>query len=181
MFELGYTLGPGPNVGGHQVRPEKWSPVAGALRLWLLLAAMSPTGASGRARGGDGRPADDRASSWISTAERRDVVETFRSPPPCRVRCRLQRGGGGCRSRACGRGADCGSCACEAGSVLSACRPNQLTSPAGRPFGASLSMFVLLWLATCFSIVREALHLLSVCTEGADGTQNRVSNAYMRP
>jgi len=65
--------------------------------------------------------------------------------------------------------------------MLSACRPNQLTSPAGRPFGASVSMFVLLWLARCFSSVREALHLHSACTERAGGTEKRVSTAYMRP
>ena len=42
-------------------------------------------------------------------------------------------------------------------------------------------MFVLLWLARCFSSVREALHLHSACTERAGGTEKRVSTAYMRP
>ena len=54
----------------------------------------------------------------------------------------------------------------------------QLISPAGRPFWACVSVPVLLWLATCFSSMREALHLHSACTEGVDGTENRRRTAY---
>ena len=38
---------------------------------------------------------------------------------------------------------------------------------------------MLLWLATCFSSMREALHLHSACTEGVDGTENRRRMAYV--
>ena len=141
-------------------------------RLVRRVALEAPTAA---------RPTSVRPHRSLRLIERRAAVETFRSPPPCGVRCRLLRGGGGYRSRGCGRAADCGRCGCDARGMLSACHPKQLTSLAGRPFGASVSMFVLLWLAACFSTVREALYPRSVCTKRAAGTENRVCTAHTRP
>lgn len=131
------TLGSGPNVGSHAscLVPRSGHPERAhdpACRCLPRDAAdCRAAGRAGEAHTPDapahGRPTTVCVLIDLSGSDRRAAVETFRSPLTCGVRCRLLRGGGGaraCRSRGCGRAADCGRCSCDAAGVLSACRPN---------------------------------------------------------